>query len=85
MDPFKRKLNTMSAYAGLTILQVSAEAGINRNTLETRIRHGLQGQYQQDCIAAIYRLAGPALAEDLKELEITIDYLDDNHREEQHG
>lgn len=51
---------------------------ISRQTLANRMNLELNSEMQNKILNAVYFAAGPAMEEKLKELESTIDYLDEN-------
>ena len=78
-NPFKRKVRTMLAYAGISINAFAGLMGLHRQTLSNRLNSELKEEMQRSIMSALYFAAGPALAEDLKELETTLDYLEEQH------
>ena len=78
-NPFKRKVRTMLAYAGISINDFAGRMGLYRQTLANRLNSELKEEMQRSILSALYFAARPALAEDLKELETTLDYLEEQH------
>lgn len=78
-NPFKRKVRTMLAYAGISINDFAGRMGLYRQTLANRLNSELKEEMQRSILSALYFAAGPALAEDLKELESTLNYLEEQH------
>lgn len=78
-DAFRRKVNVMLTYTGITKKRVAEKLGVPSNSFNAELFNCISGKKQERIIDAIYDLAGPALAEDLKELETTLDYLEEQH------
>ena len=76
---FNRKVRTMLAYSGLSLNVLAKTMSISRQTLANRMNLELNSEMQNKILNALYFSAGPALAEDLKELETTLDYLEEQH------
>lgn len=82
-DAFHRKVKVLLAYARLGNKDVADYLCMHRSTFNEKLHNYMTKTEQEDTVKAIYDLAGHALAKDLKELETTIDYLDDQHKEAQ--
>ena len=78
-NPFKRKVRTMLAYAGISINDFARFMNLHPQTLYNRLNSELKEEMQRSILSALYFAAGPAMAEDLKELETTLDYLEEQH------
>ena len=76
---FNRKVRTMLSYSGLSLNILAKTMNISRQTLANRMNLELNSEMQNKILNALYFAAGPALAEDLKELETTLDYLEEQH------
>ena len=76
---FNRKVRTMLTYSGLSLNILAKTMNISRQTLANRMNLELNSEMQNKILNALYFAAGPALAEDLKELETTLDYLEEQH------
>ena len=75
---FNRKVRTMLSYSGLSLNILAKTMNISRQTLANRMNLELNSEMQNKILNALYFAAGPAMAGKLKELESTIDYLDEN-------
>ena len=75
---FNRKVRTMLSYSGLSLNVLAKTMNISRQTLANRMNLELNSDMQNKILNALYFAAGPAMADKLKELESTIDYLDEN-------
>ena len=75
---FNRKVRTMLSYSGLSLNVLAKTMNICRQTLSNRINLELNSEMQNKILNALYFAAGPAMEDKLKELESTIDYLDEN-------
>ena len=75
---FNRKVRTMLSYSGLSLNVLAKTMGISRQTLANRMNLELNSEMQNKILNAVYFAAGPAMEDKLKELESTIDYLDEN-------
>lgn len=75
---FNRKVRTMLAYSGLSLNVLAKTMSISRQTLANRMNLELNSEMQNKILNALYFAAGPAMSGKLKELESTIDYLDEN-------
>lgn len=78
-NPFKRKVKTMMGYAGVSMNRLAQTVGLPRQSLVNRLNLEMKEEMQRKVMSALYFAAGPALAEDLKELETTLDYLEEQH------
>ena len=78
-NPFKRKVRTMLTYAGISINAFAGCMNLHRQTLANRLNSEMKEEMQRSIMSALYFAAGPALAEDLKELESTLNYLEEQH------
>ena len=76
---FNRKVRTMLSYSGLSLNVLAKTMNISRQTLANRMNLELNSEMQNKILNALYFAAGPDLAEDLKELETTLDYLEEQH------
>ena len=76
---FNRKVRTMLSYSGLSLNVLAKTMSISRQTLANRMNLELNSEMQNKILNAVYFAAGHALAEDLKELETTLDYLEEQH------
>ena len=76
---FNRKVRTMLSYSGLSLNVLAKTMSISRQTLANRMNLELNSEMQNKILNALYFAAGPAMAEDLKELETTLDYLEEQH------
>lgn len=75
---FNRKVRTMLSYSGLSLNVLAKTMNISRQTLANRMNLELNSEMQNKILNALYFAAGPAMEDKLKELESTIDYLDEN-------
>lgn len=75
---FNRKVRTMLSYSGLSLNVLAKTMNICRQTLYNRMNLELNSEMQNKILNAVYFAAGPAMEDKLKELESTIDYLDEN-------
>ena len=75
---FNRKVRTMLSYSGLSLNVLAKTMSISRQTLANRMNLELNSEMQNKILNALYFAAGPAMEDKLKELESTIDYLDEN-------
>ena len=75
---FNRKVRTMLSYSGLSLNVLAKTMSISRQTLAKRMNLELNSEMQNKILNAVYFAAGPAMEDKLKELESTIDYLDEN-------
>lgn len=75
---FNRKVRTMLSYSGLSLNVLAKTMNISRQTLAYRMHIELSSGMQNKILNAVYFAAGPAMEDRLKELESTIDYLDEN-------
>lgn len=75
---FNRKVRTMLSYSGLSLNVLAKTMNISRQTLANRMNLELNSEMQNKILNALYFSAGPAMEDKLKELESTIDYLDEN-------
>ena len=75
---FNRKVRTMLSYSGLSLNVLAKTMNISRQTLAKRMNLELNSEMQNKILNALYFSAGPAMEDKLKELESTIDYLDEN-------
>ena len=75
---FNRKVRTMLSYSGLSLNILAKTMSISRQTLANRMNLELNSEMQNKILNALYFAAGPAMHDKLKELESTIDYLDEN-------
>ena len=75
---FNRKVRTMLSYSGLSLNVLAKTMSISRQTLANRMNLELNSEMQNKILNALYFAAGPAMSSKLKELESTIDYLDEN-------
>ena len=75
---FNRKVRTMLSYSGLSLNVLAKTMNISRQKLVNRMNLELNSEMQNKILNALYFAAGPAMAYKLKELESTIDYLDEN-------
>lgn len=75
---FNRKVRTMLSYSGLSLNVLAKTMSISRQTLANRMNLELNSEMQNKILNAVYFAAGPAMEDKLKELESTIDYLDEN-------
>ena len=75
---FNRKVRTMLSYSGLSLSVLAKTMNICRQTLYNRMNLELNSEMQNKILNAVYFAAGPAMEDKLKELESTIDYLDEN-------
>lgn len=75
---FNRKVRTMLPYSGLSLNVLAKTMNISRQTLANRMNLELNSEMQNKILNALYFAAGPAMEDKLKELESTIDYLDEN-------
>ena len=75
---FNRKVRTMLSYSGLSLNVLAKTMNISRQTLSKRMNLELNSEMQNKILNALYFAAGPAMTDKLKELESTIDYLDEN-------
>ena len=75
---FNRKVRTMLSYSGLSLNVLAKTMNISRQTLANRMNLELNSEMQNKILNALYFAAGPAMYDKLKELESTIDYLDEN-------
>lgn len=78
-EMFQRKVNVLLVYAGIMKKNVADKLGVQPKVFNAELFNCISGKKQERIIDAIYDLAGPALAEDLKELETTLDYLEEQH------
>ena len=76
---FNRKVRTRLSYSGLSLNVLAKTMNISRQTLANRMNLELNSEMQNKILNALYFAAGPALAEDLQELETTLDYLEEQH------
>ena len=74
---FNRKIRTMLSYSGLSLNILAKTMSISRQTLANRMNLELNSEMQNKILNALYFAAGPAMEDKLKELESTIDYLDE--------
>ena len=75
---FNRKVRTMLSYSGLSLNVLAKTMSISRQTLANRMNLELNSEMQNKILNAVYFAAGPSMEDKLKELESTIDYLDEN-------
>lgn len=75
---FNRKVRTMLSYSGLSLNVLAKTMSISRQTLANRMNLELNSEMQNKILNALYFASGPAMTDKLKELESTIDYLDEN-------
>lgn len=75
---FNRKVRTMLSYSGLSLNVLAKTMNISRQTLANRMNLELNSEMQNKILNALYFASGPAMTDKLKELESTIDYLDEN-------
>ena len=75
---FNRKVRTMLSYSGVSLNVLAKTMNICRQTLANRMNHELNSEMQNKILNALYFASGPAMTDKLKELESTIDYLDEN-------
>lgn len=75
---FNRKVRTMLSYSGVSLNVLAKTMNICRQTLANRMNHELNSEMQNKILNALYFASGPAMTDNLKELESTIDYLDEN-------
>lgn len=65
---FNRKVRTMLSYSGMSLNVLAKTMSISRQTLANRMNLELNSEMQNKILNALYFAAGPAMAEDLKEL-----------------
>ena len=75
---FNRKVRTMLSYSSLSLNVLAKTMNISRQTLANRMNLELNSEMQNKILNALYFASGPAMTDKLKELESTIDYLDEN-------
>ena len=75
---FNRKIRTMLSYSGLSLNVLAKTMNISRQTLANRMNLELNSEMQNKILNALYFASGPAMTDKMKELESTIDYLDEN-------
>lgn len=75
---FNRNVRTMLSYSGLSLNVLAKTMGISSKTLANRMNIVNSPEMHNKIINALYFAAGPAMYDKLKELELTIDYIDGN-------